>query len=173
MNFEELFKTVSPKLRKLARNYNSRIKLIDENDLYQEACTHLWNNFREGLPEGKNEFYVVRGCEFHLLNYLRKMKEKAWLSSLDETINEEGDVLRDVLPDTNYCIKDSTEKNITVSDIMNNGFSPREKQVFAMLLKGFTVREVGKELGISHVMVVKSKNRLIKKWQNKDKRLPI
>jgi DNA-binding CsgD family transcriptional regulator len=46
---------------------------------------------------------------------------------------------------------------------MNNGFSKREKDVFGLLLEGYTVREAGEKLGISHVMVVKLKNRLINK----------
>lgn len=172
MNYEQLFKSVSPKLKKLAQNYNHRVQLIDENDLYQEACVHLWNNFKHGLPDGINEFYVVRGCEFHLLNYLRKTREKVRLSSLEEPINEEGYTLKDILPDTRTSLGRIIERDITVDDIINNGFSGREKQIFSLLLKGFTVRETGKRLGISHVMVVKVKNRLIKKWHKKEKRLP-
>jgi len=45
---------------------------------------------------------------------------------------------------------------------MNNGFSKREKDVFGLLLEGYTVREAGGKLGISHVMVVKLKNKIIK-----------
>ena len=38
---------------------------------------------------------------------------------------------------------------------MNNGLTPREKEVFILALEGLTVREIGDRLGVSHVRVVK------------------
>jgi DNA-directed RNA polymerase specialized sigma subunit len=39
--------------------------------------------------------------------------------------------------------------------ILNNGLSKREKDILIFLSKGFTMREIGSFLGVSHVRVVK------------------
>ena len=153
----------------MARNHNGHGSSIDEDDLYQEMCIHLWKNYKYGQPVGINEAYIVKGCEFHILNYLRKEREKVRIVSLEEPINEEGGTLKDILSDGKEPLDKFIDKDLTIEDIKNNGFTAREKEVFSLLLKGFTVREAGKELGISHVMVVKVKNRIIKKWQKKEK----
>jgi len=169
MDFETLFKKISPRLKRIARNHNGHGFFIDEDDLYQEMCIHLWKNYKDGQPTGINEAYIVKGCEFHILNYLRKVREKARIVSLEKPINEEGGTLKDILPDGKEPLDKFIDRNLTINDIKNNGFSKREKEVFSLLLSGLTVRETGKELGISHVMVIKYKQRIIKKWQNKCK----
>jgi len=133
----------------------------------------LWKNYKDGQPAGINEAYIVRGCEFHILNILRKEREKARIASLEEPLDEDGGTLKDILPDTKEPLDKFIDRNLTIEDIKNNGCTKREKEIFSLLLNGLTVREAGKELGISHVMVVKVKNRIIKKWQKKEKaRLP-
>ncbi len=129
---------------------------------------HLWNNFKHGLPEGINLTYVIRGCLFHMLNYLRKQRQGACLISLDKPVNEEGGTLGDVLPDEHKSSHSYVDARITIGDIKNNGFTRREKQVFCLLLCDYTTREIGRKLGISHVRVTKIKNRLVEKWQKKD-----
>ncbi len=169
MNFETLLETISPRLKRMAKSHNGHGFFIHEEDLYQEMCIHLWKNYKDGQPTGINEAYIVKGCEFHILNYLRKEREKARIVSLEESINEEGGTLKDILPDGKEPLDKFIDRDLTIEDIKNNGFTKREKEVFSLLLSGLTVREAGKELGISHVMVVKVKNRIIKKWQKKEK----
>ena len=166
MNFETLFKKISPRLKRIARNYNHRCSFVDEEDFYQEMCIQLWNNFRGGVPVDKSENYVVRGCELHLLNYLRKVNGQGKPLSLEEPLDEEGNTLKDILPDGEESVAEYVERNITIGRIKNNGFSKREKEVFSLLLDGWTVREIGQQLGISHVMVVKLKRKIIEKCQN-------
>ncbi|MFH1407374.1 MAG: sigma-70 family RNA polymerase sigma factor [Candidatus Omnitrophota bacterium] len=171
MKFNILFKKISPALKKTAIKYKNYVPLLDEEDLYQESCLYLWNKYSQGLPLGINESYAIKGCEFHLLNHLRTNREKANLLSLEEPFGGEDLRLKDIIPDkvnTLNCIN----RSITIHDIKNNGFTKREKQVFSFLLDGYTVREIGCKLGISHVMVVKLKHRIIKKWQQKEKGLP-
>ncbi len=163
MDFELLYKRISPRLKRIAGFYNNRGYSFDRDDLYQEMTTHLWNNFKDGVPEGLNDAYIVKGCEFHILNYIRKEKEKVYRVSMEEPLNEKGDTLRDSLADKSESLDKSVDKKMLVDHIMNNGFSKREKDVFGLLLQGYTVREAGSKLGISHVMVVKLKNRLINK----------
>ncbi len=168
MEFNSLLDKISPVLRKIARRHSSYGKASLEDDLYQEMCLHLWNNFRTGLPIGFNYSYAIKSCQFHLLNYLRKERIKARLVSLEQCINEEGQTLKELIPDTSEPLGRSLERSISIDDILNNGFSPREKEVFSLLLTGLTAREAGKRLGISHVMVLKCKKAIAKKWQKKD-----
>ena len=168
MNFQELFNQISPKLKKIANSHKIYCLFVDRDDLYQEMCIHLWNNFRSGIPKGINETYIVRGCLFHILNYLRKQRENVYLLSLEEPINEKGWTLADVLQGENESAYVYIDRQITIEDIKNNGFTKREKEVFSLLLRHYTVREIGRKLGISHVRVVKIKNSLVKKWQKKD-----
>lgn len=163
MEFEKLYKRVSPRLKRIAGFYNGRGYSFDRDDLYQEMCSHLWSNFKDGVPERLNDAYIIKGCEFHILNYMRKEKEKIRRVSMEEPINENGDTLRESLAGNVESLDKTADKKFLVDYIMNNGFSRREKDIFRLLLKGYTVRETGERLGISHVMVVKLKNRLISK----------
>ena len=173
MDFRTLYERISLRLRitarRIATNHNCHSSFIDGEDLYQEMCIHLWKKFENGVPSGMNDAYIIRGCEFHILNYLRKEKDKIRVLSLDKPINENGDTLKDVLENPADTLNRSIDRGIMTDYIRNNGFSKREKQVFSLLLEGYTVREIGKELGVSHVMVVKFKQRIIKKCQRRGK----
>ena len=162
MEFGELYKRISPRLERAACFYNRRGYYFDRDDLYQEMAGYLWDTYKDGVPEGLNDAYIVKGCEFHILNYMRKEKEKVYKVSLEAPINENGDTLKENIADGQESLDKKVDKKMLVDHIMNNGFSKREKDVFGLLLEGYTVREAGKRLGISHVMVVKLKNRLIK-----------
>jgi len=163
IEFEELYQRVGPRLKRIACFYGRRGYSFDRDDLYQEMTSYLWDKFKLGVPEGLNDTYIIKGCEFHVLNYMRKEKEKVYKVSLEAPINENGDTLKENIADGQESIDKKVDKKMLVDYIMNNGFSKREKEVFGLLLGGYTVREAGERLGISHVMVVKLKNRLIDK----------
>lgn len=168
MSFNNLYTRISPRLRRVANRYKRFNLSIDKDDLYQEMSLHLWNNFKDGVPSGINDAYIIKGCEFHILNYLRLKKKKAVFLSMDEPINEQGLKLQDILVQDqaeSACRK--LEQRLVFEEIMNNGFTEREKQVLKHLLEGHTVRGVGEKLNISHVMVLKYKQRIIKKWNRK------
>jgi len=164
MDFQTLSKKVSPKLKRIARRHKSYVSFVDEEDLYQEMLIHLWNNFKDGVPADINEAYIIRGCEFHILNYLRKKKGNIKILSLETPINDNGGTLRDILPSNNEKDSFDGDKKLIVEEI-KRGLSKREKDVFSLLLEGYTVREVGCKLEVSHVRVVKLKQGIIKKWQ--------
>lgn len=161
MGFEELYQRVSPRLKRIAGFYGRRGYSFDKDDLYQEMTSHLWDKFKLGVPEGLNDTYIIKGCEFHILNYMRKEREKIQRVSLEEPLNERGDTLRETIPSDAMPLDMSVDRKMLLDHIMNNGFSKMEKEAFGFLLKGYTVRETGQKLGISHVMVVKMKNKII------------
>jgi RNA polymerase sigma factor (sigma-70 family) len=164
MDFRILLEKITPALKYVARKHLLR-GFYNEEDLYQEMCLYLWQHYSYGLPIGKNEAYIIKACEFHIQNFLRKGRPKAVIVSLDELISPSGQTLGDILEDkkdnTDTCI----ERNITVDEIRNIGLTDREKTVFSCLLKGYTARETASEIGISHVMVLKYKKNIIKKWR--------
>jgi RNA polymerase sigma factor (sigma-70 family) len=163
VDFETLYDRICPALKKMARYYNGHGFFIDGDDLYQEMCMHLWGNYKAGMPNGINEPYVIKGCEFHIRNYIRKHRSKASFTSLQEPIGDSGDTLQDVLPDRKEPIDVLAQRDIFLDEIRNNGLSGMEKKVLMLLLEGYTCREAGKALGISHVMILKYKQRIIKK----------
>ncbi|MCG2713162.1 MAG: LuxR C-terminal-related transcriptional regulator [Candidatus Omnitrophica bacterium] len=166
MDFRILLEKITLALKKIARRH-VLWGFYSEEDLFQEMCLYLWQNYQYGLPIGINQAYVIKGCEFHIQNFLRKGRPKASLSSLDALIGTSGLTLGDILEDKkeNFSIK--IENKLTVDEIKNLGLTPKEKAVLSCLLKGYTVREAAKELGISHVMVLKYKKSIIRKWRKK------
>ena len=164
MDFDTLLKRVAPGLKRIARNHNGHGFFIDEDDLYQEMCIYLWDRFRKGACEGVSDSYIVRGCELHVLNVLRKSRRKTVVLSLEEPVGEDGAVLEDNLCSGEEPSDVPVKRRLAVDEAMReSGLTQRERQVFSLLLKGYTVREVGTQVGISHVMVVKIKRRVAEK----------
>ena len=166
MDFRILLERITPTLRHIARRHVLR-GFYSEEDLYQEMCLYMWQHYSQGLPIGINEAYVIKGCEFHIQNFLRKGRPKARLSSLDQLISERGQKLVDVLEDKRSDFRLSIEDKVTVDEIRDVGLSEKEKSVLSCLLRGLTVREAANELGISHVMVLKHKKNIKKKWRKR------
>jgi len=169
VDFQELFSIISPRLRKIAGKYNGYSLYLDACDLYQEMCFYLWEHFGESVPPHLNENYIVKGCEFYLLNYLRMKREKVNTLSLEKSLNEDGNTLKDILPDGKESMDRYLDRKLTIETIRNNGFTKREKEVFSLILEGYTTRESGRKLGISHVMVIKLRKRLVDRWRKKVK----
>lgn len=166
MDFRILLEKITPTLRFIARKH-LLLGHYDEEDLYQEMCLYLWQAYGSGLPIGINESYVIKGCEFHIQNFLRKGRPKVLFSSIDELIGREGLTLGDILEDTKAPLSSSIETGLTIDEIKNLGLTGKERAALSCLLKGYTVREAASALGISHVMVLKHKKAIIKKWRKK------
>ncbi|MCX5703357.1 MAG: hypothetical protein NT066_02530, partial [Candidatus Omnitrophica bacterium] len=91
MPFESLIKRISPTLKRITYKLNGHFSFFNDEDLYQEALIHLWQDFREGKLDDKTDSYILQGCHFHLKNYIRKNYDKAKLLSLENMTNEEGE----------------------------------------------------------------------------------
>ena len=166
MDFRILLEKITPSLRYIARKH-LLYGFYSEEDLYQEMCIFLWQNYANGLPIGINEAYVIKGCEFHIQNFLRKGRPKAKISSLDMLISPQGQTLGDILEDKKANRKSDIENRLTVDQLKNIGLTNKEQTVVSYLLKGYTVREIAKQMGCSHVMVIKYKKGITKKWRKK------
>ena len=161
--FEDILRKFSPTLRGITHKLNGHFTFFDEDDLFQEAMEHLWIYYNQNKLCDKTESYVLQGCYFHLKNYIRKTIDKAKLVSLQK-LNEDGDSsIENFLGYEDHRIKDNAE-NISLSESEAvKRMSSRERVVLKLSMNGMTVREIGKKLGISHVMVVKIRKNMRKR----------
>ena len=162
MDFRILLEKITPVLKSIARKH-LLCGFYDENDLYQEMCLYLWQHYEGGLPIGINESYVIKGCEFHILNYLRKGRTRFTFKSIDEPLAEGGEALKDMIEDPRSSFLSNSDNKLTIDNIRNKNLSAKEKEALSFLIKGYTVREIAEQMGISHVMVLKHKKNIIRK----------
>lgn len=155
MCFEEILVKITPELKKITHKLNGHFTFFDEDDLFQEALINLWENFKKGKLQNKTKSYILQGCYFHLKNYIRKNKKNLDLWSFDNIFEEET---MPVEPEN------SLEGKIFLETIRKNGLTSREKYILTLFLEGFTVREIGEKLGLSHVSVIKIKNKIKNKY---------
>jgi len=162
MVFEELVRRLAPKLKRITYKLNGHFSFFNEEDLYQEALMHLWQEFLAGELTDKTDSYILQGCYFYLKNYLRKNFFRRNLISLEQN-SEDGEsyyleeILSSVQTESSFEV---IHRNMFIEQIKNNGLTKREKEIFCLTLDGLTTREIGKRLGISHVRVVKLQKRI-------------
>lgn len=167
MHFEEVVKRISPKLKGITHRLNWHFTFFDDDDLYQEAMSHLWVDYKDGKLFGKTDSYILQGCYFYLKNYIRKVRDKARLISMYTLLDKEEDSASEGV----LCLKDAKSyfddmnNKILIEDILNDGLTKREKEVFLLCLENLTTREIGKRLGISHVRVIKVKKNFSRKLE--------
>lgn len=166
MSFEGLLDKIYPKLKGITYKLNGHFTSFNDEDLLQEALIRLWQDFNAGKLNDKTDSYILQGCYFHLKNYIRKNYEKAPIVSLENNVNQEGEVIvsdRALPLENRESSLELVHCRMLIDRINNNGLSKREKEVFNFSLEGLTTREIGSRLGISHVMVVKLKGRIREK----------
>ena len=166
MDFRILLEKITPALRFIARKH-LLTSFYNEEDLYQEMCLYLWQHYANGLPIGVNESYAIKGCEFHIQNFMRKGRKKVIMSSIDELVGPGGATLGDLLEDKRGESGTSMADRITIDEIKAMDLTEKERSVLSFLLKGCTVREAAAQCGISHVMILKHKKAMLAKWRKK------
>ncbi len=167
MDFEELNRKFSTTIKRITYKLNGRYRSFDHDDLYQEALLHLWNASRQGKLADKTDSYILQGCYFHLKNYIRKVNEKPDLS-LDEIIFNDSEDLdfKELIVDRGQSdLRELLDLKLLADTIENNGFNPREKKILALFKDGLTTRDIGKRIGVSHVMVIKLMRKIRAKCQ--------
>jgi len=159
-------KKLSPKLRRITRKLNGHFTFFDEDDLYQESLLHLWLDFKSEKLLDKTDSYILQGCYFHLKNYIRKVRDKAGLVSIERSLDNAGERegLSEILSlEASRLPLGEIDNKIIFERVINNKLTSREKEVLEFSLQGLTTREVGRRFGISHVRIVKIKNRIKEK----------
>jgi RNA polymerase sigma factor (sigma-70 family) len=166
MDFSILVKKITPALRAIARR-NVLRGFHDTDDLFQQMCLYLWQRFADGMPIGMNEAYIIKSCEFYLLNFLRQGRRMPSHVSMDIPMTDTGLTLKDTLTSDCMCRSRSLDTYISINEIKNKKLTRKERVVLDLILKGHTMREIADSLGISHVMVLKYKKNIIKKSKTK------
>jgi RNA polymerase sigma factor (sigma-70 family) len=164
MDFEGVVRRLSPTLKRITKRLNGHHSFFDDDDLYQEALSHLWVAHNKGSIDGKTDSYILQGCYYHLKNYLRKVREHGIFLSLNNPVGEDGVSLEDLLVSGNIKTLDHIEGKLEVESLEEKCLSRRECEVLSCFLEGMSMREIGSRLGISHVMVLKIKNRIRDKY---------
>ena len=164
-SFDVLMKRIAPTLQRIAQKLNGHFTFMDHDDLFQEALLHLWTDFQGGALDDKTDSYVLQGCYYHLKNYIRKVQDKAPLVSLDSIVDEEAGRLEEILEAEDVAAFDYVDGKMQVEALLQSGLTQRERDVLALSMEGMTTREVGQKLGISHVAVVKVRNKLKEKYE--------
>ncbi len=166
MEFEKLSKRLSPKMKGIAYRLNHRFTFFNDQDLFQEALIHLWENFTAGKLADKTDSYILQGCYFYLQNYIRTAKDKFVSFSLDIPISEEKNNFADCMLLKDEKSGDYFEhlnRKLLVEIIRNNGLTDRENELLPFFAEGMTVREIGKRVGVSHVRILKMRDEIRRK----------
>ena len=160
MDFEGVIKKFSPMVRRIAYKLSNRYRFFNYDDFYQEAILYLWCVFRQDKLADKTDSYILQGCYYYLKNHIRTSIDKASISSLNEILEGGDNSLEELISDTaaKNIIEDIDE--VLIKEYAHEHLDSREKKIFDLSYEGFTVREIGKRLKISHVMVVKIRRRL-------------
>ncbi|MBI3292978.1 MAG: sigma-70 family RNA polymerase sigma factor [Elusimicrobia bacterium] len=182
LSFDQWMKPFVPILRGIAlRAGRFAHPYEDVGDYFQEMLSYLWALWQRRETQGKTQSYLIQSCWFALQNHLRMTRDPKSMTSLDAPQDpieadregggqeEGGPWLRaSDLPDLSEADGSSgLEARLVVNGMLNNGLTVREKEVVHGLLQGLTVREVGSQLGISHVRVVALTHSIRKKWGGK------
>ncbi len=167
MRFEELLEKITPKLKRITQKLNGHFTFFDENDLFQEATIYLWSIFTTGKLKNKTESYILQGCYFHLKNYIRKKSDRIQKYHLDNSIeisDGENDKTEVKEPVDNFCLEDFVQEKIIIEKIITQ-LNDKEREILYSCLSELTTREIGKLLGVSHVSIIKTKNKIRKKCE--------
>lgn len=85
--------------------------------------------------------------------------------SLNTMMEEDGPHPEEALVADDRPSCEQVDIIMEVEAMTGAGTSQRERDVFFFCLEGLTTREIGKILGISHVSVVKVRNKIREKYQ--------
>ncbi len=162
MKFNTFVKRLIPKLKAITRKLDRNYPVFDYEDLYQEALFHLWDMYRKKELCDKTDSFILQGCFFFLKNYIRKTYRRLDYCSvsLNNILSDKDDTFECLLSLTNkeevFC---AISANITTGDV-EKLLTLKERRIFRLGMCGLSTREIGKAVGISHVMVVRIGKRI-------------
>jgi RNA polymerase sigma factor (sigma-70 family) len=140
-----------------------------QKDLMQEMLVHLFQVQKE--QPGKTLQWYVKSCEFHARNYLRLGR------SIDSYKRARGGVQIADAPNGDhdeFCHEqffhrvdpvdlNASHKELFRDDILaliTPRLSERQRVIMQLLMQGSGVREIGRQLGITHPAVIKHRRKI-------------
>lgn len=170
-DFERLMTRLTPTIRRIGHRLNGRFTFFNDDDLCQEALTHLWVMFQKGTLNDKTDSYILQGCYFHLKNYIRTSVDKASFISFESPIDEDGTMPEELIASRNPSSAEELEDKILQEEMRKNGLNECELKIINMCAEGLTTREIGKRLGVSHVAVIKLRKKIREKCERLKKEI--
>jgi len=158
--FTALIARLEPGIKGIARKLKTRSRLLDEDDLSQMALIRLWTGYSEGRVRGKTDSYLLQGCYHHLRNELRLRRNKAKELSVEDIETPEGVSWEDAVLVDPGSLEEQVEARQLLTAVRAAGLTNKEEIVLSLSLDGWTVREIGERLGVSHVQTVKHRNNI-------------
>jgi len=164
MSFEELIKRISPKLKGIVYKIHGAFHSFSQEDLYQEAVLQLWVDYNNGKLSDKTDSYVLQGCYFYLKNHIRTLQDKTSLMSVNMPMDEGNAQLQDILSSKEGApVDEGPDMDTLMERVFKDELSRKEKEITFFYLQGWTTREIGQRLGISHVSIVKLEEKIREK----------
>jgi DNA-directed RNA polymerase specialized sigma24 family protein len=155
-------------LKAITRKLNIKYQYIDSEDLYQEALFYLWQQYNTGKLKNKNKSYILQGCYYYLKNHIRKyVKYKDCQINSNSYYNTENPD-KDIDEGNRLGYSGSTTSGLDeylYYDEFQKDLSSKEKVLLNLRLRGLSAREIGKELGVSHTMVLKMRKKMMTKYK--------
>jgi DNA-directed RNA polymerase specialized sigma24 family protein len=146
-------------LERLVRKITTESALYD--DLLQEALVHLWQI--ENRRPGQTPSWYLQSCRFHLQHYLASGR------SVDSAKRRSGQMQFAVDSDEEDGIPEQADGGNTVVTSVSARelmallaplLSAQENAVLDCLADGLGAREIGRELNMSHTMVIKHRRKI-------------
>jgi RNA polymerase sigma-70 factor (ECF subfamily) len=130
----------------------------DAEDVVQNVNRVLLNKEKDYDPNYPFKGWAIGIAKWQILAYYKKEKRKVPLSSLDvvEEVNPNW------LSDVPFASLIKKERAHLIKGL-NRILSPRQKQVFNMLMDGFSQQEISEVIGTSKINVQVLKTRLIER----------
>ena len=146
------------RLSRMVRKLTNNVALHD--DLMQEALTHLW--LEESRLPGQTQSWYIQSCKFRLQHCLQAGR------SIDSVKRRERQVpIRDEEENGELValgVADSVAFSHTSEREMMNWLSARlqpvEQTVLSQLTAGWGVREIARQLSVSHPTVIKCRRKI-------------
>lgn len=133
---------------------------LDE-DLMQEALIHLWQ-IQERHP-GQTRSWYLQNCHFHLQHHLASGRSIDSLKrrNFQVHVGSEDDEHDNFWE--NLAGPDSVMADVSARDMLfalAKGLSERERMILHWLAEGLGVREIARQLDVSHPTVIKSRRKI-------------
>src|SRR5260370_14116744 len=157
MYFEE--PSIQDSLIHMIRRMTSNPTLRD--DLLQEALIHFW--LTQSRRPGQTRSWYLQSCKFHLQHYLASGR------SIDSAKRRASELNFGDSPEDGEGFPDEADAGNTVltwvsareiMSLLARHLSPSEKAVLDHLANGLGPREIGRELRISHTLVIRHRRRI-------------
>ena len=129
-------------------------------DLMQEALTHLW--LQETQLPGQTQSWYLQSCKFHLQHYLENGR------SIDSVKRRDGQIHIDHQEENGELFALGVTESIAFSQAteremlswLSAHLTPTEQLVLERLAEGNGVREIARQIGVSHPTVIKLRRKI-------------